>query len=77
MIAVSSCYTAEVSEGIFSIRDGKSDQYLIQEASTSNDLSVKVSRSFHSANGDVIAASTETGVSPGSQGFLKDWEEIR
>jgi hypothetical protein len=77
MIAVSSCYTAEVSEGIFSIRDGKSDQYLTQEASTLGDRSVKISRSFHSANGDVIAASTEIEGSPGSRDFLKDWEKVR
>jgi hypothetical protein len=77
MIAVSSRYTAEVSEGIFSVRDGKSDQYLTQEASASGDRSVKISRSFHSANGDVIAASTETEGSPGSRDFLKDWEKVR
>jgi len=80
MIAVTMCYTAEVSEGTFSFRDGRQDQYLIQEASTTLDSSVwsvKTSRSFHSANGDVIAASTETEGSPGSRDFLKDWEEVR
>ncbi len=77
MIAVSSYYTAELSEGIFSIRDGKSDQYLIQEASTSGDRSAKISRSFHSANGDVIAESTETEGSTGSRDFLEDWEKVR
>lgn len=77
MIAVSSSYTAEVSEGTFSFRDGRQDQYLIQEASTSRDLSVRISRSFHSANGDVIAASTDTEGSPGSRDFLKDWEKLR
>jgi len=80
MVAVTMCYTAEVSEGTFSFRDGRQDQYLIQEASTVVDSSVwtvKTSRSFHSADGDVIAASTETGGPPGSRDLLKDWEEVR
>jgi hypothetical protein len=77
IVAVNSSYNAEVSEGIFSFRDGKSDQYLTQEISTSGNRSAKTSRSFHSANGDVIAASTETEGSLGSRDFLKDWEKVR
>lgn len=76
IVAVNLSYNAEVSEGIFSFRDGKSDQYLTQETSTS-DGSAKTSRSFHSANGDVIAASTETEGFLGSRDFLKDWENVR
>ena len=77
MVAVHLSYTAEVSEGIFSIRDGKSDQYLTQEYSTQMDGSAKISRSFHSANGDVIAASTESISSFSSHDFLEDWKTVR
>jgi len=76
IVAVNLSYNAEVSEGIFSFRDGKADQYLTQETSTSEG-SIKISRSFHSANGDVMAASTETEGSLGARDFLKDWEKVR
>jgi len=77
MVAVKLAYSMEVSEGIFSIRDGKSDQYLTQEISTLQVGSAKISRSFHSANGDVIAASTETESYLRSHDFLEDWEKVR
>lgn len=78
VVALSASYTADVSEGIFSFRDGKSDQYLTQEVFiNSRDGGAEISRSFHSASGDVIAESSETEGSLRQHDFLKDWEKVR